>query len=70
MHSRELHHFESEELLEAAEAPARALVIEITKVIEDLDRARASGTVYTYGNIQTRLRHALSRVLPRGSGGG
>jgi hypothetical protein len=52
----------------AAEERERALIAavreEITKVIEDLDRARANGTVYTYGNIQTRLRHALSHLLP------
>jgi chromosome segregation ATPase len=40
---------------------------DLEKVIADLDRARANGTVYTYGNIQERLRHTLRALTPKGT---
>ena len=43
-------------------ATIEAVGVDIAKVIADLDRARANGTTYTYGNIQERLRHT-SRIL-------
>lgn len=35
------------------------LLTEITALIDDLDKARADGTIYTYGNVQERLREML-----------
>lgn len=49
--------------LQQVRAERDKLVSEITTVIEDLDRARENGTVYTYGNIQHRLRNALAALL-------
>ena len=47
--------------LESAEAELSQLRNNVESVIDDLNRARANGTVYTYGNIQFRLRHALTQ---------
>lgn len=52
-----------EKELEGVKAERDKLVAEVTTVIEDLDRARANGSLYTYGNIQTRLRYALAAML-------
>ena len=47
--------------LKVANAELVRLRVHIESVIDDLNRARANGTVYTYGNIQFRLRQALTQ---------
>lgn len=34
---------------------------DVTKLIEDLDTARATGWIFTYGQVQERLRGALAQ---------
>lgn len=48
--------------LAAVSAERDAAHREVEAIITELDRARANGTIYTYGNLQHRLRLALSRT--------
>lgn len=41
---------------ESAPTEPSAMLLEINKLIEDLDAARYNGSIYTYGQVQERLR--------------
>jgi predicted RNase H-like nuclease (RuvC/YqgF family) len=47
------------ERIEQARKASEERDTQIEQLITDLDRARADGGIYTYGNIQTRLRDIL-----------